>query len=96
MYDHSHNHISFHEPARVRDNSVSLIKFTTRFFFSIQYLLSQVDNAIQFGEDAEPKLKDHEMPYDVGDGDGDGDGDGGGDGDYGDRNNDDVDFDAVD
>ena len=75
---------------------MSLKKITTRFIFSIQYLLSQVDNAIQFGEDAEPKLKDHEMPDDDGDGDVDGDGDG----DYGDRNDenddDDVDFDAVD
>ena len=79
---------------------MSLNKFTTRFIFSIQYLLSQVDNAIQFGEDAEPKLKEHEMPDDDGDGDGNGDGDGDGDGDYGDRNDDndddDVDFDAVD
>lgn len=55
---------------------------------SIQYLLSQVDNAIQFGEDAEPKLKDHEMP-DEDDGDGDY-------GDQDDNDDDDVDFEAQD
>lgn len=35
---------------------------------SIQYVLSCVDNCIQFGEDLEPKIKDHE-PEDMGDDD---------------------------
>lgn len=61
---------------------VSFVPLDIRDEDSINYVLSMVDNAIQFGEDADVKIRDH----DVDDANGDedaywGDGGGGGDGD---------------
>jgi hypothetical protein len=35
---------------------------------SIQFVLSHIDNAIQYGEDAEPKARDHDPDGDDGGG----------------------------
>lgn len=47
---------------------VNFVPLDIRDEESIQYVLSCVDNCIQFGEDLEPKIKDHE-PEDMGDDD---------------------------
>jgi hypothetical protein len=45
---------------------VNFVPLDVRNEESIQYLLSCIDNCIQYGEDLEPKLKDHD-PEDVDD-----------------------------
>ncbi|CAM6109943.1 unnamed protein product [Calypogeia fissa] len=61
---------------------VSFLSLDVRDEESIQYLLSHIDNAIQFGEDAEVKVKDYDPELgdaeDVGDFDGGGFNDDGG------------------